>query len=164
MPATDYPFYTSGRFYVAFSPLPYTPSTGADFVALTNLSPRELSSDSMKFGKISLLDRATTHIKYLEMAQSQLSTRLQRAETGFNVFEVSSPPISTGIICGAELIFAELIAAYSGRFSFLLSCPSMGKWYELSPMVTKQTSPHPNICGHHDRPRLRLKSSCRRPD
>ena len=31
--------------------------------------------------KASLLDRATTHIKYLKMAQSQLSMRLQQAES-----------------------------------------------------------------------------------
>ena len=181
--ATDYPSYTSGGSYVAAPSRPYTPSSGVYPAALANLSPGELSSDSMQSGrrsrgtlrspsppvtrnarynpiaqppsrvtrdrskkkakssdsdddddfqpitppshetgpsrrreeirrqrieseqrrrdelregyrrlkdslpvsnqkssKVSLLDRATTHIKYLEMTQSQLSMRLQQAE------------------------------------------------------------------------------------
>jgi hypothetical protein len=183
MPINDYPSYTSGGSYVASPSRPYTPSSGVYPAALANLSPGELSSDSMQSGrrsrgpvrspsppisrsvrynpiaqpptrvtrdrtkkkskssdsdddddfqpvtppshetgpsrrreeirrqrieseqrrrdelregyrrlkdslpvsnqkssKVSLLDRATTHIKYLEMTQSQLSMRLQQAE------------------------------------------------------------------------------------
>lgn len=182
--AADYPSYTSGGSYVATPSRPYTPSSGVYPAALANLSPGELSSDSMQSGrrsrgtvrspsppvtrnvrynpiaqpqsrvtrdrskkkakssdsdddddfqpvtppshetgpsrrreeirrqrieseqrrrdelregyrrlkdslpvsnqkssKVSLLDRATTHIKYLEMTQSQLSMRLQQAES-----------------------------------------------------------------------------------
>jgi len=39
-----------------------------------------LPVSNQKSSKISLLDRATTHIKYLEMTQQQLQTRLQQAE------------------------------------------------------------------------------------
>jgi hypothetical protein len=39
-----------------------------------------LPVSNQKSSKVSLLDRATTHIKYLEMTQSQLSMRLQQAE------------------------------------------------------------------------------------
>jgi len=35
---------------------------------------------NQKSSKVSLLDRATTHIKCLEMTQGQLSSRLQQAE------------------------------------------------------------------------------------
>jgi len=183
MPIADYPSYTSGGSYVTTPSRPYTPSSGVYPAALANLSPGELSSDSMQSGrrsrgpvrspsppvsrslrynpmaqppsrvtrdrtkkkskssdsdddddfqpvtppshetgpsrrreeirrqrieseqrrrdelregyrrlkdslpvsnqkssKVSLLDRATTHIKYLEMTQSQLSMRLQQAE------------------------------------------------------------------------------------
>ena len=182
--AADYPSYASGGSYVATPSRPYTPSSGVYTAALANLSPGELSSDSMQSGrrsrgtvrspspplsrnvrynpiaqppsrvtrdrskkkskssdsdddddfqpvtppphetgpsrrreeirrqrieseqrrrdelregyrrlkdslpvsnqkssKVSLLDRATTHIKYLEMTQSQLSMRLQQAES-----------------------------------------------------------------------------------
>ena len=40
-----------------------------------------LPVSNQKSSKISLLDRATTHIKYLEMIKSQLSMRLQQAES-----------------------------------------------------------------------------------
>ena len=40
-----------------------------------------LPVSNQKFSKVSLLDRATTHIKYLEMTQQQLQTRLQQAES-----------------------------------------------------------------------------------
>jgi len=39
-----------------------------------------LPVSNQKSSKVSLLDRATTHIKYLEMTQQQLQTRLQQAE------------------------------------------------------------------------------------
>lgn len=39
-----------------------------------------LPISNQKSSKVSLLDRATTHIKYLEMTQGQLQTRLQQAE------------------------------------------------------------------------------------
>lgn len=39
-----------------------------------------LPVSNQKSSKVSLLDRATTHIRYLEMTQSQLQTRLQQAE------------------------------------------------------------------------------------
>ncbi|KAI0309198.1 hypothetical protein OF83DRAFT_1179904 [Amylostereum chailletii] len=39
-----------------------------------------LPVSNQKSSKVSLLDRATTHIKYLEMTQQQLQTRLQNAE------------------------------------------------------------------------------------
>jgi hypothetical protein len=39
-----------------------------------------LPVSNQKSSKVSLLDRATTHIKYLEMTQQQLWTRLQQAE------------------------------------------------------------------------------------
>jgi hypothetical protein len=35
---------------------------------------------NQKSSKVSLLDRATTHIKYLEVTTNQLQTRLQQAE------------------------------------------------------------------------------------
>ncbi|ETW86835.1 hypothetical protein HETIRDRAFT_437588 [Heterobasidion irregulare TC 32-1] len=40
-----------------------------------------LPVSNQKSSKVSLLDRATTHIKYLEMTQQQLQTRLQQAES-----------------------------------------------------------------------------------
>lgn len=39
-----------------------------------------LPVSNQKSSKVSLLDRATTHIKYLEMTQQQLQTRLNQAE------------------------------------------------------------------------------------
>jgi hypothetical protein len=39
-----------------------------------------LPISNQKSSKSSLLDRATTHITYLEMTQQQLQTRLQQAE------------------------------------------------------------------------------------
>ena len=39
-----------------------------------------LPSSNQKASKISLLDRATTHIRYLEFTQQQLQARLQQAE------------------------------------------------------------------------------------
>lgn len=39
-----------------------------------------LPVSNQKSSKVSLLDRATTHIKYLEMTAQQLTTRLQQAE------------------------------------------------------------------------------------
>ncbi|KAI0718875.1 hypothetical protein C8T65DRAFT_706549 [Cerioporus squamosus] len=39
-----------------------------------------LPVSNQKSSKVSLLDRATTHIRYLEMTQQQLQTRLQQAE------------------------------------------------------------------------------------
>lgn len=39
-----------------------------------------LPISNQKSSKVSLLDRATTHIRYLEMTQGQLQTRLQQAE------------------------------------------------------------------------------------
>lgn len=39
-----------------------------------------LPVSNQKSSKVSLLDRATTHIKYLEMTQQQLQTRLAQAE------------------------------------------------------------------------------------
>ena len=39
-----------------------------------------LPVSNQKSSKVSLLDRATTHIRYLEMTQSQLQSRLQQAE------------------------------------------------------------------------------------
>jgi conjugal transfer/entry exclusion protein len=39
-----------------------------------------LPISNQKSSKLSLLDRATTHIKYLEMTQQQVQTRLQQAE------------------------------------------------------------------------------------
>ena len=39
-----------------------------------------LPVSNQKSSKVSLLDRATTHIKYLEMTQQQLQTRLAAAE------------------------------------------------------------------------------------
>ncbi|KAI1793996.1 hypothetical protein LXA43DRAFT_884972 [Ganoderma leucocontextum] len=40
-----------------------------------------LPVSNQKSSKVSLLDRATTHIRYLEMTQQQLQTRLQQAES-----------------------------------------------------------------------------------
>jgi hypothetical protein len=40
-----------------------------------------LPVSNQKSSKVSLLDRATTHIKYLEVTTNQLQTRLQQAET-----------------------------------------------------------------------------------
>jgi len=40
-----------------------------------------LPVSNQKSSKVSLLDRATTHIKYLEVTTQQLQTRLQQAET-----------------------------------------------------------------------------------
>jgi Helix-loop-helix DNA-binding domain len=39
-----------------------------------------LPISNQKYSKVSLLDGATTHIKYLEMTQQQVQTRLQQAE------------------------------------------------------------------------------------
>jgi len=39
-----------------------------------------LPVSNQKSSKVSLLDRATTHVKYLEMTAQQLQTRLQQAE------------------------------------------------------------------------------------
>ena len=39
-----------------------------------------LPISNQKSSKVSLLDRATTHIKYVEMTQQQLQTRLNQAE------------------------------------------------------------------------------------
>lgn len=39
-----------------------------------------LPVSNQKSSKVALLDRATTHIRYLEMSHTQLQTRLQQAE------------------------------------------------------------------------------------
>jgi hypothetical protein len=49
-------------------------SSGTVTVALRTLSP------SLTRSRASLLDRATTYIKYLEMTQEQFQMRLQQAE------------------------------------------------------------------------------------
>lgn len=52
---------------------------------------------NQKSSKVSLLDRATTHIRYLEMTQGQLQTRLQQAENETQRLRSSVPSPSLDV-------------------------------------------------------------------
>jgi hypothetical protein len=84
--ATDYPSYTSGGSYVTAPSRPYTPSSGVYPAALANLSPGELSSDSMQSGRRSRgtvrspSPPVTRNVRYNPIAQPQSRVTRDRSK------------------------------------------------------------------------------------
>ncbi|KAA1471375.1 hypothetical protein DENSPDRAFT_112088 [Dentipellis sp. KUC8613] len=70
-----------------------------------------LPVSNQKSSKVSLLDRATTHIKYLEMTQQQLQTRLQQAENETQRLRQVNEALMLGTAEHRHAIAAATVAA-----------------------------------------------------
>jgi hypothetical protein len=76
-----------------------------------------LPVSNQKSSKVSLLDRATTHIKYLEMTQSQLSMRLQSAENETQRLRQVNEALMLGTAEQRQAVAAAAVAAVSQQHS-----------------------------------------------
>jgi hypothetical protein len=76
-----------------------------------------LPVSNQKSSKVSLLDRATTHIKYLEMTQSQLSMRLQQAEAETQRLRQVNEALMLGTAEQRQAVAAAAVAAVSQHTS-----------------------------------------------
>jgi len=76
-----------------------------------------LPVSNQKSSKVSLLDRATTHIKYLEMTQSQLSMRLQQAESETQRLRQVNEALMLGTAEQRQAVAAAAVAAVSQHTS-----------------------------------------------
>jgi len=76
-----------------------------------------LPVSNQKSSKVSLLDRATTHIKYLEMTQNQLSMRLQSAENETQRLRQVNEALMLGTAEQRQAVAAAAVAAVSQQHS-----------------------------------------------
>lgn len=72
-----------------------------------------LPVSNQKSSKVSLLDRATTHVKYLEMTASQLQTRLQQAENEVQRLRTVNEALMLGTAEQRHAAAAAAVAAVS---------------------------------------------------
>ncbi|EGN93193.1 hypothetical protein SERLA73DRAFT_172348 [Serpula lacrymans var. lacrymans S7.3] len=72
-----------------------------------------LPVSNQKSSKVSLLDRATTHIKYLEMTAQQLQTRLQQAENEVQRLRTVNEALMLGTAEQRHAAAAAAVAAVS---------------------------------------------------
>ncbi|KAF7971261.1 hypothetical protein HWV62_21596 [Athelia sp. TMB] len=76
-----------------------------------------LPVSNQKSSKVSLLDRATTHVKYLEMTASQLQTRLQQAEAEVQRLRTVNEALMLGTAEQRHAAAAAAVAAVSQHSS-----------------------------------------------
>ncbi|KAF8125273.1 hypothetical protein EV363DRAFT_1402513 [Boletus edulis] len=74
---------------------------------------RRLPVSNQKSSKVSLLDRATTHVKYLEMTAQQLQTRLQQAENEVQRLRTVNEALMLGTAERRHAAAAAAVAAVS---------------------------------------------------
>ncbi|KAF8120119.1 hypothetical protein EV363DRAFT_1481189 [Boletus edulis] len=74
---------------------------------------RRLPGSNQKSSKVSLLDRATTHVKYLEMTAQQLQTRLQQAENEVQRLRTVNEALMLGTAERRHAAAAAAVAAVS---------------------------------------------------
>ncbi|KAF9245710.1 hypothetical protein BU15DRAFT_40591 [Melanogaster broomeanus] len=72
-----------------------------------------LPVSNQKSSKVSLLDRATTHVKYLEMTAQQLQTRLQQAENEVQRLRTVNEALMLGTAEQRHAAAAAAVAAVS---------------------------------------------------
>ncbi|KAH7907032.1 hypothetical protein BJ138DRAFT_1161133 [Hygrophoropsis aurantiaca] len=72
-----------------------------------------LPVSNQKSSKVSLLDRATTHVKYLEMTAQQLQTRLQQAENEVQRLRTVNEALMLGTAEQRHAAVAAAVAAVS---------------------------------------------------
>jgi hypothetical protein len=72
-----------------------------------------LPVSNQKSSKVSLLDRATTHVKYLEMTAQQLQTRLQQAESEVQRLRTVNEALMLGTAEQRHAAAAAAVAAAS---------------------------------------------------
>jgi hypothetical protein len=72
-----------------------------------------LPVSNQKSSKVSLLDRATTHVKYLEMTAQQLQTRLQQAEAEVQRLRTVNEALMLGTAEQRHAAAAAAVAAVS---------------------------------------------------
>jgi hypothetical protein len=76
-----------------------------------------LPVSNQKSSKVSLLDRATTHVKYLEMTAQQLQTRLQQAENEVQRLRTVNEALMLGTAEQRHAAAAAAVAAVSQQSS-----------------------------------------------
>jgi len=77
-----------------------------------------LPVSNQKSSKVSLLDRATTHVKYLEMTAQQLQTRLQQAEAEVQRLRTVNEALMLGTAEQRHAAAAAAVAAVSQHSQF----------------------------------------------